>query len=217
MLEYVETMTRLSEMESRYKSGFSFTDRALLDQLNTVLFGSIISQTGCADCYRDAYILITNKLKKDKTMPKTTSNYKLKPGALIHPFGSPNYYTNRLPNDAAAEEYLAEFPESIVMFEEFPVNWKERVEARKNGEAVAEDAVAANVDELCKQLADAEEELAAAKAEIAALQQSTAEDDGLQAELEAAKAEIAQLKAENRSLKAANTKLKNKDAEQTKE
>ena len=121
-------MSRLEEMRPRYKAGFSFSDREYLEKLNQRIFHRVITNTGCSDCYRDAYIIIYNKLKKGYTMP-TLSNYCLKAGAVIHSFGSPDYYTLEVP-DKVAEAYLRKTPKNICAFQRYPSNWRERI-ARK--------------------------------------------------------------------------------------
>lgn len=71
----------------------------------------------------------------------TTSNYILKAGALIHPFGTSKFYTNPLPSDDIAEEHLSRFPNEIIIFAHYPEDWEARVEAykiRKAAEAIAQ-------------------------------------------------------------------------------
>lgn len=125
MTEYEKTMERLEEMRSRYKDGFSTSDRSFLEALNYRLFSKVITQTGCSDCYRDAYILIRNRLKNDKKMPKQ-ANYILKNGALLHEFGTSKYYSHQV-SDEVAEYFLAKNPEDISQFQKFPSDWKERI------------------------------------------------------------------------------------------
>lgn len=45
-------------------------------------------------------------------MPKAP-NYILKGGALIHPVGTSRFYTNPLPSDDIAEEFLSKFPQEV--------------------------------------------------------------------------------------------------------
>lgn len=140
MGSYEKTMADLSEMKSRFQSGFSSLDRLLLDRLHQLIYGSEITNTGCSDCYRDAYVMIYNKLKTDKEMPKTP-NYILKGGAIIHPVGTSRFYTNPLPSDDIAEEFLSKFPHEVNKFAQLPVDWEDRVaayNARKAEEARAE-------------------------------------------------------------------------------
>ena len=113
-------------MKSRFNDGFSSKDRAIIDHLYFFIFGKEVTNKGCSDCYRDAYILIRTKLKTLGVMP-TKSNYTLKAGAMIHPVGTSKFYTNPLPSDAVAEEFLSKFPEQIGIFASYPEDWEERV------------------------------------------------------------------------------------------
>lgn len=125
---YNEILSTLQEMESRYHDGFSSTDRAYLDTLYYDLFGREISNKGCSDCYRDAYMEIKIKLRKEKAMPKKC-DYKLKPGAIIVFFGESVTYANPNLNNEVAERYLAINPNHSGMFAELPDDWKARVNA----------------------------------------------------------------------------------------
>lgn len=125
MQSYEDTMQQLSEMKSRFENGFSSSDRSLLEALHRNLFGKGITNTGCSDCYRDAYILIVKQLKTSKKMPDK-QNYILKAGALIHPAGTSKFYTNAIPDDVA-EEHLSKYPNDIIRFAHFPIDWEERV------------------------------------------------------------------------------------------
>ena len=140
MLNYDDTINQLEEMRIRYDDGFSVSDRALLENLNQIVFGKVITKTGCSDCYRDAYILIYNKLKALGEMP-TPSNYKLKAGMLIHTFNSPNFYTLEIP-DEVAEDYLRTNPSNIREFQRYPADWEERIKKNsKQEETIAETKV----------------------------------------------------------------------------
>lgn len=125
---YNEILSTLQEMESRYHDGFSSTDRAYLDTLYYELFGREISNKGCSDCYRDAYMEIKIKLRKEKAMPKKC-DYKLKPGAIIMFFGESQAYANPNLTNEVAERYLALNPTKSGMFAELPDDWKMRVNA----------------------------------------------------------------------------------------
>lgn len=124
-LSYDDTMARLEEMRERYSAGFSSSDRDKLEALNTLLFGKEITRTGCSDCYRDAYLLIRSRLKKEKTMPQPTT-YSLKAGIVIHAFGSPDYYTLDIP-DSVAEDYLRGDNTRIREFSRYPSDWERRL------------------------------------------------------------------------------------------
>ena len=245
MSEYQDTMNRLEEMRSRYDDGFSSSDRQFLDRLYYSLFVKAITKTGCSDCYRDAYILCVNKLKRLKSMPKKP-NYILKAGAMIHPVGTSKFYTNPI-KDEVAEDWLSKYPGQIGMFAEYPEDWEERVakyaEAQKaercaEGEVSGvEDTTSAELETVKTELQAEKEENATLRAELEATKALLAEAEAKIAEksddnavvaneeLEKAKAEIAELKEENaklktdnRALKAANTRLKKgDDAEEAKE
>lgn len=138
MALYERTIERLEEMRSRYNDGFSPSDRIYLEALNFRLFNKPITLTGCSDCYRDAYVLIFNKLKKDKKMP-AEANYILKSGALLHEFGTSEYYSHRV-SDEVAEYFLKKDPENIRLFGKFPPDWKERINKSKTEKKEVESA-----------------------------------------------------------------------------
>lgn len=126
MITYEEAKQRLSEMESRFDDGFSSLDRMYLDSLYFALFGKEITNKGCSNCYRDAFIEINVKLKKIKEMPKK-SEFVLKAGAVITFFGEPRCYTNANMTDEAALRFLSNNPRNECLFEKLPSNWKERI------------------------------------------------------------------------------------------
>lgn len=132
-MEYTQVIKTLDEMKSRFHDGFSSSDRELLDKLHRLLFNREITNRGCSDCYRDAYLLISVKLKQLKDMPNKKSNYVLKAGALLRRAGDNKFYSNPLPNDEIPEKHLADFPEAISLFASYPNDWQRRVEARKEG------------------------------------------------------------------------------------
>lgn len=164
-MDYEEVMTTLESMRSRFNDGFSTLDRAYLDRLHYDIFGRDITNRGCSDCYRDAFILILNYLKKNKAMPQK-SNYRLKPGAVIQFFGKSAIYSNPNLTDEIAEKYLGLNSDNKRMFSELPNDWEERVAARKAGIAEQESAPSNEVlSALTDKLAKAESQLADATAE----------------------------------------------------
>jgi len=166
MASYEETLKTLDGMRSRFDIGFSSSDKVIIEQLYLQICGKRVRNTGCGDCYRDAYIETTAKLKKLGKMPKNP-NYVLKAGAIVHPQGTSKFYSlGNIPDDVA-ENWLGQFPQEISKFETYPTDWESRVKARKEGTVVEP-----TNDEL--------------KAEI----------EKLNAEIEAKEAEIEQLKAE---------------------
>lgn len=228
-MEYAEAITRLSEMESHFHDGFSSSDRIVLDSLHQKLFNREITNKGCSDCYRDAYILIVTHLKQTKEMPKPKSSYTLKPGALIQRPGDNRFYANPLPNDEVPEEYLADYPGAIIKFESFPRDWETRVALRRNGhvpEGELSQEEAQNIIEgLQADVKQKEQEIEALKAEIETLNADQGEvadpeelgnlrleNVTLVADLKAANEEIEALKKENASLKKASKKAASKEA-----
>lgn len=135
--EYDTAVKVLSGMESRYKSGFSSTDRAFIDTLYLRLFGKPLRRGACSNCYRDAYIEITVKLRKDKRMPEQ-SRYKLKAGAVIRFFGEARVYTNANLTDEAAERYLSGNPLNSAKFATLPADWQTRAAAYVRRKAAAD-------------------------------------------------------------------------------
>ncbi len=133
MMVYDDVMHKLEEMKSRFDDGFSCSDRDLLDRLHRMLYGKPVTDTGCSDCYRDAYVQICLRLRTEKRLPDRP-NYVLRPGELIHFFGTSEYYINPL-EDKIAEEFLFRFPDQIGIFCEYPDDWKERVEEHRKRKA----------------------------------------------------------------------------------
>ncbi len=113
-------------MESRYHSGFSSLDRIFIDSLYYLIFGKEIVNKTCGNCYRDAYIEIYTKLKREKKMPKKSS-YQLKAGAVITFFGSSQAYTNANLTDEVAVKYLSLCEDNSKMFSYLPNDWEKQV------------------------------------------------------------------------------------------
>lgn len=160
-MTYEETMTRLKEMESRYQDGFSFLDRSLLDSLYFNIFGREITNRGCSDCYRDAYMEILIYLKRNKAMPKK-SDFVLKPGAIITFFGEPKCYSNANITDEAALRFLAMNPSNEKLFEHLPEGWRSRLPKSDAPEVEDKDAVIARLTKENEQLRNENEALKAA-------------------------------------------------------
>lgn len=158
-MTYEETMTRLKEMESRYQDGFSSLDRSLLDSLYFNIFGREITNRGCSDCYRDAYMEILIYLKRNKAMPKK-SDFVLKPGAIITFFGEPKCYSNANITDEAALRFLALNPANEKLFEHLPEGWKSQLPKTDDApEAEDKDAVIALLTKENEQLTKENEQL----------------------------------------------------------
>lgn len=131
MLDYKETMVLLEEMKPHYDDGFTSSERSTIESLYNSICRKPIRRGGCSDCYRDAYIEIVTTLKRLGKMPKTP-NYMLKAGAVLHEFGSADFYTLDNIPDEFAETWLATHPSDKILFERMPSDWEERVEKRKN-------------------------------------------------------------------------------------
>lgn len=165
-MTYEETMTRLKEMESRYQDGFSSLDRSLLDNLYFNIFGREITNRGCCDCYRDAYMEILIYLKRNKAMPKK-SDFVLKAGAIITFFGEPKCYSNANITDEAALRFLAMNPSNEKLFEHLPEGWKSRLPKTDDApEAEDKDAVIALLTKENEQLTKENEQLRSENASL---------------------------------------------------
>lgn len=145
-------------MGSRYQDGFSSLDRSLLDSLYFNIFGREITNRGCSDCYRDAYMEILIYLKRNKAMPKK-SDFVLKPGAIITFFGEPKCYSNANITDEAALRFLAMNPSNEKLFEHLPEGWKSRLPKSDTPEVEDRDAVIARLTKENEQLRKENEDL----------------------------------------------------------
>ena len=116
-------------MKSHIDSGFSCKEKQYIESIYIRLFNKPMQKrSGCQDCYRDAFVIIYNKLKTMTEMPKE-SPYRLKAGVVASSFGSSDFYVLDMPEEAA-EKWLHEFPERINQFQKYPEDWKDRVNAR---------------------------------------------------------------------------------------
>lgn len=167
-MQYEDALKVLEEMRSRYDSGFSSSDRTIITELYLSVCGKRVRNTGCGDCYRDAFIETLVKLKRTGTMPKTP-NYILKAGSVIHPHGTSNFYTLGNISDEVAENWLGQYPSDISKFETYPTDWASRAEARKNGTAVEPtiEELKAEVERLNEVIDEKDAEIEKLKAEVA--------------------------------------------------
>lgn len=124
-----EVRSEFQVMKSHFKGGFSYKEQQYIESIYISLFNKPMQKrSGCQDCYRDAFILISNKLKTMTEMPKE-SPYRLKAGVVASSFGSSDFFVLDMPEDAA-EKWLHEFPERINQFQKYPEDWQDRVNAR---------------------------------------------------------------------------------------
>ena len=205
MATYEETIKTLEEMRSRFSSGFSYSDKAQIEELYLLVCGKRVRNTGCGDCYRDAFIEIRYKLKQMKTMPKKP-NYILKAGVVLHKPGTSKFYTlNNVPDDAA-EEWLGEFPHDINKFETYPTDWESRVQARKDGTV--------HIPTPAELKAEVEKLTAEQGAKDVEIEEKTAKIEALEAELTAANENVEAAKSEaQEEVKRLNDVIAEKDAE----
>lgn len=185
-------------MESRYHSGFSSLDRSFLDSMYYMIFGKEITNKGCSNCYRDAYIEIYSKLKREQKMPKKSS-YQLKAGAVITFFGSSQAFTNANLTDEVAVKYLSLCEDNAKMFSYLPDGWETQVsdfQQNCTNDNVSDNSVskiemleAQNI-QLAAEKDSLQSELAGANQ---SLEQAYAERDALIEEVANLKAEIAKL------------------------
>lgn len=153
----------------------------------------------------------------------TKPNYVLKAGVVVHPNGTNKFYANANIPDEVAEERLAEYPEAISDFLSYPSDYRERVEARKNGKtaeptdvetlAAAYKKAVEERDHAVVELGKKAEELGAIKKELDATKEELASvKEQLEAQpTVAASDDDGQLSIENETLKAdlesANTEI----------
>nr|DAG54683.1 MAG TPA: hypothetical protein [Caudoviricetes sp.] len=132
MLGYKETMVLLDEMKPHYDDGFTSSERSTIENLYNTICRKPIRRSGCSDCYRDAYIEVVTTFKRLGKMPKTPL-YVLKAGAVLHEFGSADFYTLGNIPEEFADKWLAKRPEDIKLFEQYPADWQERAQKAING------------------------------------------------------------------------------------
>jgi len=129
MTEIEEIRSTLNNMKSHFRSGFSSMEQEYLEALHLRLFNKPLQKrAGCQDCFRDAYICISNKLNSLTEMPKQ-SPYILKAGIVASSFGSSEFFVLEMPEEKA-ENWLHEFPERIKLFQAYPEDWEARISAR---------------------------------------------------------------------------------------
>ena len=133
-------------MKSHYQCGFSYKEQQYIESIYMSLFNKPMQKrSGCQDCYRDAFILIINKLKTMTEMPKE-SPYRLKAGVVASSFGSSDFYVLDMPEEAA-EKWLHEFPDRINQFQKYPEDWQERVNSRFASKQTQENAPESTIEE----------------------------------------------------------------------
>lgn len=173
MLTYSETMATLLEMKGRHDDGFSSSDRLFIKEAYELLYGKPIKNTACSNCYRDAYILIYTKLKKDGTMPKE-KKFILLNGVLLHALNG-QVFTNSNLTDEIAMDALNENPNRLDLFSKYPDNYKELCEARKTLKEEAAGKEPKSNEELQTNVESLKSALATATADLANTQKKNEE------------------------------------------
>ncbi len=123
-----EVRLQVQKMESHFYSGFSYLEQQQLERINYALFKKGVSNKGCQDCYRDAYIIIKKTIKDMAELPQKSA-YMLKAGVLLHKFGTSDFYILEMPEDAA-ETWLHDNPGDISKFQKYPEDYESRIAAR---------------------------------------------------------------------------------------
>lgn len=115
-------------MRSHYDSGFSTVEQTRIIDLYWLILHKRIQNPTCSDCYRDAFLETFTFLQRNGALPEE-KHYTLGEGKYLHIFGTSDYLFEV--TDEQAETYLAQCPEGIDDFSEYPEDWEERVKKRK--------------------------------------------------------------------------------------
>lgn len=124
-MTYEEALLIVNELRGRFESGFSTSDKEVIETLYREALRKEFKRTNCQDCYRDALIEVYNYLKTEKKM-KAKCLYVLLAGVIIQDFANGKVYTNANLTDEVAEGYLKRFPKQIKMFQSYPEDWETR-------------------------------------------------------------------------------------------
>lgn len=122
-MTYEEALLIVNELRGRFESGFSTSDKEVIETLYREALRKEFKRTNCQDCYRDALIEVYNYLKTEKKM-KAKCLYVLLAGVIIQDFANGKVYTNANLTDEVAEGYLKRFPKQIKMFQSYPEDWE---------------------------------------------------------------------------------------------
>jgi hypothetical protein len=116
-----DAKTIVEELKGRFEAPFSSSDKAHIVRLYWEVLGKEFKPTSCQQCYHDALIEVYLYLKKYNKM-KEKCNYRMRAGFIIScpRFANGKIYTNDNLTDEVAEEYLAQFPKNVEMFQQFP-------------------------------------------------------------------------------------------------
>lgn len=120
-MNYLEAVAMTEDIRSRFDSPFSESDKASIASLYKEVMLKEFKPTTCQQCYHDALIEISLKLKKTKKMP-TKCKYSLLAGFIIScpDFKGGKIFTNDNLTDKVAEEYLKKYPKMREYFATSP-------------------------------------------------------------------------------------------------
>jgi hypothetical protein len=116
-----DAKTIVEELRGRFEAPFSSSDKAHIVRLYWEVLGKEFKPTSCQQCYHDALIEVYLYLKKNNKM-KDKCSYRMRAGFIIScpRFANGKIYTNDNLTDDVAEEYLAQFPKNVEMFQQLP-------------------------------------------------------------------------------------------------
>lgn len=116
-----DAKTIVEELKGRFDAPFSSSDKVRIVRLYWEVLGKEFKPTSCQQCYHDALIEVYLYLKKYNKM-KAKCNYRMRAGFIIScpRFANGKIYTNDNLSDDVAEEYLAQFPKNVDMFQQLP-------------------------------------------------------------------------------------------------
>lgn len=195
---YSEVINRLEEMRGRFDDGFSSSDRLFLQEMSVKVLGRPVRNTSCKDCYRDAYLEIRYKLKKQGTMPKEKT-FILRAGVLLHYAGEA--YVNENLTDDIAMDAINDNRGRLDLFQKVPDNIEEVLAARKAVKAQEKsDIDGTSKEELLKQVAGLKAVNAEQKEKLEGaektFEQKEAEIESLRGELATAKEDVEKAKVD---------------------
>lgn len=138
----------VEELKGRFEAPFSSSDKAHIVRLYWEVLGKEFKPTSCQQCYHDALIEVYLYLKKYNKM-KEKCNYRMRAGFIIScpRFANGKIYTNDNLTDEVAEEYLAQFPKNVDMFQQLPKDFSIKKVQKKVADRKKKQEKAAEVQE----------------------------------------------------------------------
>jgi len=154
-----DAKTIVEELRGRFDAPFSSSDKAHIVRLYWEVLGKEFKPTSCQQCYHDALIEVYLYLKKHNKM-KEKCNYRMRAGFIIScpRFANGKIYTNDNLTDEVAEEYLAQFPKNVEMFQQLPKGFSIKKVQEKVAKRNKKEETPAEVQEKQKEATPAEQE-----------------------------------------------------------